>query len=323
MTNVRSVSPTSRSPFTMLAFVVLAVLAVIPWFSSAFVLHLAILTTLNIIIVNGLALVSRSGQLSLGHAAFMAIGAYVAVILGKQAGMSFVFSGVLGIAASMLVALVLGWIILRLRGVYFVLVTFAFGELVRLVLLDFADLTGGANGITSIAPAELFGFAFDTRSSVYLLTLVVALGTTWFMHGLFKRPIGHAIDSVADNSALAESTGLSVHRLQVFSFVIGCGLASLGGVLQAHYIGYISPESYNTAISVGLIVMLVIGGRTSTWGPLVGAIVLTPLPELFRGAVQTQHIFYGAALILILRFLPGGLSALPSLWRRVPKKEAA
>lgn len=301
------------------AVALLTVVALAPWFGGQFMLHLAVLTALNIVVVNGLALVSRSGQLSLGHAAFMAVGAYVAVLTVNSFGLSFMTSTLVATAATAIVAFGLGWIILRLRGVYFVLVTFAFGELVRLVLLDFSDITGGANGIAGIAAAEIFGFAFDSRARFYGLALFAALASTLFMRSLFRKPIGQAIDSVADNPSLAESSGLSVHRLQLFSFVVGCALAAIGGVLQARYIGYISPESFNTSISIGLIIMLVIGGRTSVWGPLVGAIVLTPLPELFRGAVQTQHIFYGAALILILRFMPGGLAELPRVWTRITK----
>lgn len=302
------------------ALAALAVAALAPWFGGQFVLHLAVLTALNVLVVNGLALVSRSGQLSLGHAAFMAVSAYVAVLTSNIMGLSFVTSTLVATAVTAIVAFVLGWIILRLRGVYFVLVTFAFGELIRLVLLDFSDITGGANGIAGIAAAEIFGFAFDSRAKFYGLALFGALASTLFMLVLFRKPIGQAIDSVADNPSLAESSGLSVHRLQLFSFVVGCALAAIGGALQARYIGYISPESFNTSISIGLIIMLVIGGRMSVWGPLVGAIVLTPLPELFRGAVQTQHIFYGAALILILRFLPGGLAELPRLWARVASR---
>lgn len=312
-----------RPPLNIVALVLLAVVALIPWFSSQFVLHLAVLTALNVLIVNGLALVSRSGQLSLGHAAFIALGAYIAVLTASHLGLSFVASALLGVVGTALVAFGLGWVILRLRGVYFVLVTFAFGELVRLVLLDLSDLTGGANGIASIPPAEILGFVFDSRAKFYGLALFAALASCLFMRALFRKPIGHAIDSVADNPALAESSGLSVHRLQLFSFVLGCALAAVGGALQARYIGYISPESFNISISVGLIIMLVIGGRMSAWGPLVGAIVLTPLPELFRGAVQTQHIFYGAALILILRFLPGGLAELPKVLRKLINKEGA
>lgn len=305
----RTPAPTGKSMLP--AVVALLILAVAPWFAGEFIQHLAVLTCLNILAVNGLSMISRSGQLSLGHAAFMALGAYTAVLAANTFELSFIPSLLLGVALTSTVAFALGWAILRLKGVYFVLVTFAFGELVRLVLLDFAPITGGANGITGIPAIELLGLSFSTRSSFYGLAVVAALLSTWGIYRLFKRPLGYAIDSVAVNPSLAEATGLSVHRLQIFCFVAGCAMAAIAGILQSRYIGYISPESFNTSISVGLIIMLVIGGRTSSWGALVGAIVLTPLPELFRGAVQTQHIFYGAALILILRFMPGGLADLP------------
>jgi len=301
-----------RGRAAIAGLVLLALVAVLPWFGGPFVLHLAILTCLNTVMVCGLALIARCGQLSLGHAAFVAIGAYVSVLADRFWQWSFLPAAALGALAAGLVALLLGWVILRLRGVYFVLVTFAFGELLRLVLLDGASVTGGANGIAGIGPVSVPGFVFDSRASFYGLALAAALASTWALARLFKRPLGHAIDAVSDNPALAESTGLNVHRIQVLAFIGGCLLAAAAGALQSRYIGYVSPESFNTSISVGFIIMLVIGGRRSIWGPLVGAMVLTPLPELFRGAVQTQHIFYGAALILILRFLPGGLASLPA-----------
>ena len=294
----------------------LVLIALWPWFSGPFVLHLAVLTCLNILIVNGLAIVGRSGQLSFGHAAFVAVGAYVSVLLSSALGWNIFLSGLAGMVIAALFAAMLGWVILRLKGVYFVLVTFSFGELMRLALLDWSELTGGANGIANIKPADIFGFVFDTRARFYGLALIVAIASIWVMKKLFSSPLGQSIDAVADNPALAESTGLSVHRIQLVAFVMGCAMAALGGVLQARYIGFISPESFNPGLSVAFIIMLVIGGRKSVWGPLVGALVLTPLPELFRGAVQTQHIFYGAALILILRFMPGGLISLSERFKR-------
>lgn len=319
--SITSTTPSTGRSMLPLILVAVAIIAVVPWFASEFVQHLAVLTCLNIIAVNGLALISRSGQLSLGHAAFMGIGAYVAVLSGSMFGLPLVPAMLLGVAVTALIAFTLGWAILRLRGVYFVLVTFAFGELVRLVLLDFSSITGGANGIAGIPAIELLGVSFATRPAFYSLALAAALLSTWGLYRLFKKPLGHALDSVAVNPALAEATGLSVHRLQIFAFVAGCSLAALAGILQSRYIGYISPESFNTSISIALIIMLVIGGRTSSWGPLVGAIILTPLPELFRGAVQTQHIFYGAALILILRFMPGGLADLPQRFNALRKRK--
>lgn len=314
-------APAGGRSWLPLILVLVAIVAVAPLFATEFLQHLAVLTCLNVLAVNGLAIISRSGQLSLGHAAFMGLGAYTAVLAGNALSLPFIPTLLLGVAVTGIIAFALGWAILRLRGVYFVLVTFAFGELVRLVLLDFGDITGGANGIAGIPAIELLGFPFDTRKAFYCLALAAALLSTWGLYRLFRRPLGQAIDSVAVNPALAEATGLSVHRLQIFAFVVGCALAATAGILQSRYIGYISPESFNTSISIALIIMLVIGGRTSSWGPLVGAIVLTPLPELFRGAVQTQHIFYGAALILILRFMPGGLADLPTrLHARLKRK---
>ncbi len=310
----------SRSRWTLPAVAAALLLAAWPWVSGQFVLHLAILVCINIVIVNGLSLIDRSGQLSFGHSAPVAMGAYATVLLSSSLGLGPVSSALLALLGVGVVTGLLGWVILRLRGVYFVLVTFAFAELVRLVLLDATAVTGGASGIAAIPPLQIAGLAFDTRERFYLLALALAVGSVALMVWLFRRPLGQAMTAVAANPLLAEAAGLSVLRTQVVAYVAGSMLAGLGGVLTARYIGFISPESFNTGVSVALITMLVIGGRKSLYGPVLGALVLTPLPELFRGAVQTQHMFYGAALIVILRFLPGGIASLMSFTR---KKEGA
>lgn len=281
-----------------------------PWAAGQFVLHLAIMTCINILIVNGLSLIDRCGQLSFGHSAPVALGAYGSVLLAQRWGADPLLATGAAIAMVGLLSAALGWTILRLKGVYFVLVTFAFAELVRLVLLDAGSLTGGANGIADIPSLQLLGVAIDSRERFYALALVLAAASALALVWLFRRPLGQAMNAAAGNPSLAESTGLNVLRLQIVAYAAGGMLAALGGALTARYVGFISPESFNTGTSVAFITMLVIGGRKSLLGPVVGAIVLTPLPELFRGAVQTQHMFYGAALILILRFLPGGIASL-------------
>lgn len=303
------VSTARRTPWLVVGGMAAVALAAWPWTAGQFVLHLAILACINIVIVNGLSLIDRSGQLSFGHSAPVALGAYGSVMLASMAGMGVVASAGLALVMVALVAGLLGWVILRLKGVYFVLVTFAFAELVRLALLDAVSFTGGANGIAAIPPLQIGDWAFDTRERFYGLALTLALASVALLVWLFKRPLGQAMDAVAANPALAESTGLNVLRIQIVAYAAGSVLAGLGGVLIARYIGFISPESFNTSASVAFITMLVIGGRKSLYGPVLGALVLTPLPELFRGAVQTQHMFYGAALILILRFLPGGIAS--------------
>jgi branched-chain amino acid transport system permease protein len=302
-------APSRRTASWGAALIAGLALAAWPWTAGQFVMHLAIMACINIVIVNGLSLIDRSGQLSFGHSAPVALGAYGSVLLANASNWGFILPAAIALLGVAIIAALLGWVILRLRGVYFVLVTFAFAELVRLMLLDFADVTGGANGIAAIPPLTIAGFAFDTRERFYALALVVAIASVGFMVWLFRRPLGQAMNAVAANAPLAEATGLHVLRIQIVAYAGGSVLAGLGGVLTARYIGFISPESFNTASSVAFITMLVIGGRNSLYGPVLGALVLTPLPELFRGAVQTQHMIYGAALILILRFLPGGIAS--------------
>jgi branched-chain amino acid transport system permease protein len=284
-------------------------------FSSPFYVHLAVLICLNVFIVSGLSLVTRSGQLSLCHAAFVGIGAYVSVLGQMRLGLSFSVACVLGTLAAALVAYLLGAAILRLRGVYFVLITFAFGELFRLAMLELSGLTGGANGIANIAAANLFGLVLDSRKSFYCLAALLAVGSLVFLMVLFRTPKGHALDAVGEHPELSEASGLSVRKMQLFAFTVGSGMAGLGGVMLSHYVGYISPESFSAQVSIAAIIMLVVGGRGAVAGPLVGALIMTPLPELFRGAVQSQNIFYGVTLILILRFLPQGIAGLRALRR--------
>jgi branched-chain amino acid transport system permease protein len=299
---------------TALPLIVGAIALIAPLLStSTFYVHLAVLICLNIVIVNGLSILNRTGQLSFCHAAFMGLGAFTSVLATTRLGMPFLVSVALGTMAAALGAFLLGSVILRLRGVYFVLITFAFGELFRLALLEGATLTGGANGISGIPPAAILDFAFDSKKSFYCLAAVLAVASVAFVVLLFKTPKGHSLNAVGDNPQLAEASGLSVQKTQLFAFTLGSAMAGIGGAFLASYVGYVSPESFATHVSIAAIIMLVVGGRNSVYGPVIGALVMTSLPELFRGAVQTQNIFYGVTLIVILRFLPEGLASLSAV----------
>lgn len=290
----------------------LAALALVPLASNdAFTTHLAILVCINAVIVSGLTILARAGQVSLCHGAFVGIGAYVAVFAGMGAKLPFPMAVVAAMLAGGACAFLLGAIMLRLSGVYFVLLTFAFGELVRLGLLEWDTVTGGANGIAGIPAATLFGYSLEDKPAFYAMAAMVTAGVTALLAVLLRSPAGQAIDTVGENPSLAESSGVSVRRTQLFAFTASGVLAGLGGALTAYYLGYISPESFSIHLSTAVIIMMVVGGRKALLGPLIGALVMTPLPELFRGAVQTQTIFYGVALILMLRFLPQGLASLP------------
>lgn len=283
---------------------------------NPFYVHLAVLICINVIFVNGLSVISRTGQLSFCHAAFMGMGAFTAVICTTRLQTPFFVSVLAGVGLSVLVAWLLGAVILRLQGVYFVLVTFCFGELFRLVLLEGGSLTGGANGIANIPPASVFGFALDTKLSFYFLAAASAFASIVLLIALFKTPRGHELDAVGDNPDLAEASGIGIQSTQMFAFLLGSGLAGFAGALLAHYLGFVSPESFSQHVSVAAIIMLVIGGRGSVVGPILGALIMTPLPELFRSAIETQNILYGITLILVLKFLPMGLVGIGARLRR-------
>ncbi len=283
---------------------------------NPFYVHLAVLICINIVFVNGLSVISRTGQLSFCHAAFMGMGAFTAVICTTRLHMPFLVSVLAGVGLSVLAAWLLGAVILRLQGVYFVLVTFCFGELFRLVLLEGGSLTGGANGIANIPPANIFGIALDTKLSFYALAAASAFASIVLLIALFKTPRGHALDAVGDNPDLAEASGIGIQGTQMFAFLLGSGLAGFAGALLAHYLGFVSPESFSQHVSVAAIIMLVIGGRGSVVGPILGALIMTPLPELFRSAIETQNILYGITLILVLKFLPMGLVGIGARLRR-------
>lgn len=311
--------PAPRWPREVVRLVPLAVLCAAPLVAGKpFWLHLAILVCLNAIFAGSLGIIARVGQLSLCHGAFAGIGAYAAVLSVMRAGFPFLAGVALAVVAAGLLAAALGSIILRLRGVYFVLVTFAFGELVRLVLLDFPSVSGGANGVTGIPPARILGHEIRGQAGFYVFALVSALAVLAFTIALLRSPVGRAFDAIAENLALAEGSGIGARRFQVVAFAIGSAIAGGGGALLAHYVGYVSPETFSFALSLNVIIMLVVGGRRSVVGPLLGALVLTPLPELLRETLALQHILYGAALILVLRFLPEGLGGLADrLWVRL------
>ncbi|MEN4917979.1 branched-chain amino acid ABC transporter permease [Achromobacter spanius] len=295
----------------------LGLLACVPFFlNQAFTYHLAIFICINTVVVTSLSVLARAGQVSLCHGALAGVGAYASVFCVKGLGLPFIVGVAAAMVAAGCVAYLLGRIVLRLQGVYFVLVTFAFGELLRLVLLEFGDVTGGANGITNIPAPAIAGYVFVDKAAFYALAALVAVGVLAFFRWFYASPAGEAVDAVGENPALAESSGIGVRRTQLFAFTLASVFAGLGGALLAHYVGYISPESFNMHLSVALIIMMVVGGRRHLLGGLIGALVMTPLPELFRGAVESQDILYGVALILMLRFLPQGLAGM-----RLPGKQ--
>lgn len=299
--------------FGVAVAVVLAVL--LPWLApNQFYVHLATIGCINLMLVLGLAIIARAGQLSMGHGGFALIGGYVSALLSMSGWPSLPSIFMAGLAAAAIAA-GLGWIILRLRGVYFVLVAFAFSQIAVLLALDMSSVTGGANGLVGIPPISIFGYVLLTKPQFYPFALACSLITLFFTWVLYRSPLGAMMAATAENQRLTESSGVDTHLVQVIAFTIGSGIAGFAGALSTHYLQFISPDSYTFWESVSYLAMLVVGGRDGVLGSVVGVLVLTPLPELLRATEGLQHIIYGAMLVLCLMFVPNGLVSLAQIWR--------
>jgi branched-chain amino acid transport system permease protein len=209
-----------------------------------------------------------------------------------------------GTALAAAVAALIGPIVLRLTGKYFVLITFLMGEVVRLAIIENSWLTGGSNGIFSIPPP--YPFLVSNRA-YYYFALAFAVFGVGLCARLLTSEFGRAMDAVREAERLAECSGVPVIRLKVTVFIIACALAGMTGSLQAHYIKFVGPEAYSGFQSLNLVVMNVIGGMSSLYGAMLGTVFMVTLPELLRGYVNLQQIMFGAILFATMAFLPGGL----------------
>lgn len=278
--------------------------------NDRFFYHVAITVCFAAIGAASLHLIIRTGHVSLCHAAFIGVGAYASANVVTKLGAPFLGGVLAGTLAAALLGLVIGPIILRLTGKYFVLITFLFGEILRMVFVDWQAVTGGANGFSDIpAPAPYFA----EPKQFYALALAAMVLCIGVCGRILGSETGRYINAIRDSEQLAECIGVPVIRMKVLVFVIACGLAGFVGALIAHYARYISPPSFGPLESLNLVIMNVIGGMQTLTGPLIGAVFLVVVPEFLRGYVQVQHILFGVVLILVMAFLPGGLAGLKDL----------
>jgi branched-chain amino acid transport system permease protein len=315
----------SRQLRILLGMGICLVLFLVPGLiKDEFYIHTAIMIYLNIIGAVGLNMIMKTGRLSLAQAGFISIGAYTSTLLAKKLGLSFPVTFLAAGACASLVAFLVGTVILRLQGVYFLLVTYCLGETVRLIFTNSVDMFGGANGISGIPGAVFYVPWYGTHIEIiskqgfYYLTLIVAVIVVLVMRLLYSSHFGRALDSIREAEALTECLGIDTTKYKVATFTIGGFFAGLQGSLFAHYFRFIAPQFFGFWESVDLVVMNVVGGVNSWLGPIIGPLVLTPLPEFLRGYVDYQRILYGVILIIVVSFMPGGIaSAFGKGWTRL------
>jgi branched-chain amino acid transport system permease protein len=286
---------------------------------SGYLITLGTIIAINGIVACGLnVIVGFAGQISLGHAAFFGIGAYTAALLATQAGLSFWAALPLVIAVSALIGLLLGIPSLRVREDFLAITTIGINFIVEAIFNNF-EFFGGALGIGGIPRVELFDLKLRGTEFLVLCLffLVVVMVVCWWLTRCWA---GLACFALREEEAAAASVGISPVRFKLLAFVIGTGMAGLGGALYAHFMRFISASDFAFPLSVSLLSMVVVGGIGTLWGPILGAFIIGVLPEVFRPLIDYRILFYTMLLLLMIRFQPGGLLGENSAARRVLAK---
>jgi branched-chain amino acid transport system permease protein len=307
------------------AALALAVLLGVPPLLKNYGVYLFSYWLVFVIATMGLNLtVGYAGQKSLGHAAFFGIGAYTVAILTK-AGLSFW----LGLPAAMLgcfaIGLALGFPALRVQTIYLAFATLGFNTAVWLVMRNEEWLTGGTFGINLIPRPGLPGLSLDGNLAYYYFVLGMTVLLGLLLWGLLRSPWGKAFTALRDNPIRAESLGVHVQAYTLLAFAIGAVYAGVAGALFASLVQFIEPAPFTVGASIMMYLMVVIGGPGRFFGPMVGAAVGVLLPEWLRFA-QAWYLFaFGVVVVLMMRWLPGGLMSLPDvlLARRAGRAAAA
>ncbi|WP_205231497.1 branched-chain amino acid ABC transporter permease [Azospira oryzae] len=235
------------------------------------------------------------GLLSLANAAFMGVGAYVSALLTLHLEWSFVSVLLAGGIAPTLVALIIGAPVLRLSGVYLAMATLAFGEVVRITVLNL-EITGGPEGLNGIPLA----------TEGWHIALILAV-TVYGLARLRRSKVGRAFEAIKEDEVAARLMGINVDRYKLLAFSLGAFIAGVAGALNAHFTFFISPREYGFENAVDILTMAVLGGTSSLIGPMLGSSILTLLPELLRSLQDFRSLVNGAVLVLVVLFLPKGL----------------
>jgi len=246
-----------------------------------------------------------AGQLSLGHAAFFGIGAYTAAIIASKSALSPWWAVILGPVVVLPIALIVGWICFRLRGPYFTLATIAVGEVVRLVALNWSQLTGGAVGVV-IRPSIFSG---TSKIPYYYIILILAFATVALSHRISRRKLGYYLMAIREDEETAESIGIDTTRYKLAALAISATLTAIGGAFYANYFMFVDPTIVlPLALSVEIVLMAIVGGLGTVAGPVLGAVLLKLSSEVFRNEFSKANLLiYGALLVLVILFMPGGL----------------
>ncbi len=305
-------------------------LASVPlWLDNLYILHVLIMTGIFVIAAMSLnLLLGYTGQLSLGHVAFFGIGAYVSSLTTLGFSVHLLpdwqvsadpkpvwFGMLLGTVVAGLFGWAIGRLAFKVRGAYFVIVTISFAEVIRLVALNWVELTQGPMALNNIpylrlGIPEVFEVAFLRKPANYYLVLAVGILCYIIIRRLVKSRAGRAMIALRENEPLASSVGVDVTRYLVLATVVSAAMAGAAGTLYAHYVRIVDPDVFLFIYTVTMVIMVISGGKGTLAGPVVGGIIFGLLPEVLRSArvpPEMQWVVYGVLMILVVYFLPQGI----------------
>jgi len=306
------------------------------WMENLYVVHVLVITGIFIIAAMSLnLLLGYTGQLSLGHVAFFGIGAYVSALMSLGFSVHVTSDAVVGmepkpvwlaIPVAVVVAGLCGWFIgkiaFKVRGAYFVIVSISFAEVVRLVAVNWVELTQGPMALNNIPPLTLWlpglgEHTFWKKPENYWLVLTVAVVSYVVVRRLVLSRAGRAMIALKENEPLATAVGVDVTRYLVLTTVVSAAMAGSAGALYAHYIRIVDPDVFLFFYTVTMVIMVVTGGKGTLAGPIVGGLIFGLLPEILRVfeiKPELQWIFYGVLMVLVLYFLPEGIVPAARKW---------
>ena len=276
---------------------------------SPYLLHIGIMTGIFVLLVQSLnIMLGYSGLLSLATPALFGVGAYASALLTMKWGWDSTLTFAIATAIGALSGVALGVPSLRLSRHSFVIVTLSATLLLQLIASNWIDLTRGALGIADIPTAKLFGMPLVNKEmwlALMVFLSALAIAATW---AIVSSRLGRAMIAVRDNEPLAVAAGIDVLKIRLFAFACSGAFGGLAGACYAHYLTFIDPGIFGFSISESLLIMVILGGSGTLWGPVVGAVIFTALPEVLRMAPEVKSLLYGCLLLLIVLFMPQGMA---------------
>lgn len=300
-------------------YILIAILVVLPFvIPNAFYMDLVIRMAINAVIVLGLnLLIGFAGQISLGHAGFLGIGAYASAVLPTHFGWHPVLALGVGAAAAGLLAALVARPIFKLKGHYLAMATLGLGIIINIAIRNEAELTGGPDGM-AVPSLGVFGFELSGDKHWYWLVALLLSVSVWASLNLIDSPFGRALRALHGSEVASQVVGVDVVRYKVAIFVLSAVFASLMGSITAHYVGFVTPNLADFFHSIELVTMVVIGGMASVYGSVVGAVLLTALPQALATFEGWETVAFGAILMLSMIFMPKGL--VPTLTDKFGKR---